>query len=355
MKKDYLIVGQGLAGTLLAYVLIQQGKQVVVVDEAASSTSSKVAAGLYNPIVFKRIVKSWMVDEVLPCADALYASLEKELDATFHFKRQIVKLFSSDEERKFWLEKAAKPELEAYLTNQTEANFFTDKIENEFECAFVKQSGYLDIPMFLSRMKDYLIHRGAYVEACFDSADVKLEQDSVIWKNYSASKLIFCEGYKCTQNPYFKWLPFVLTKGEVLRIRIENFETDKVINKGVFFLHLGNSIYKVGATYEWKELSELPTEKGRSELVEKLKQVLKLPFEIVEHSAGIRPTVKDRRPLIGLHPNYPQLGIFNGLGTKAVLLAPYFALQFAAYLDGKGALNKEVQLERYASLLPKKN
>lgn len=351
MKKDYLIVGQGLAGSLLAFVLISQGKKVLVIDEALDSTSSKVAAGLYNPVVFKRIVKSWMVDEVLPAADSLYASMEKVLGNNFHFKREIVKLFSSSDEKEFWLQKAAQPEMECYLSAETNSKFFTGKIENPYECAFVKQSGFIDIPLLLQLMKAYLKENDAYLDAAFEYKDLKIENEGVLWTNYAATKMIFCEGFKATQNPYFNWLPFVLTKGEVLLVKIENFETDKVINKGVFFLHLGNSIYKVGATYEWKDLNENTTAKGRNELEEKLKLVLKVPYEVVGHAAGIRPTVSDRRPLIGLHPHYTQLGIFNGLGTKGVLLAPYFSLEFADYLEGKKELNKEATINRYKSLL----
>ena len=141
----------------------------------------------------------------------------------------------------------------------------------------------------------------------------------------------------------------LLTKGEILLVRIKDFDSQKVINKGVFILPIGNNLYKVGATYEWKDLSETPTEKGKLELLEKLKLVLKVPFELIEHRSGIRPTVKDRRPLIGIHPEHPQLGIFNGMGTKAVLLAPYFAQEFAGFLDGKNALNKEVSIHRFYS------
>ena len=347
MEKDYLIIGQGIAGTVLAFVLLQQGKSVIVVDENELFTSSKVAAGLYNPIVFKRIIKSWMVDKVLPEATTIYAEMEEKFGKKFHHKREIVKLFSSDDEKFFWQTKAQNPELATYLSNETAVAYCAEKIQNPFACSFVKQSGNTDVTVMLDSMKEYLQKLNSYHEEKFSFEDLKIIATGVEWKEIKARKLIFCEGYKATKNPFFSWLPFLLTKGEILIVHIENFDTDKVINKGVFILPLGNNLFKVGATYEWKDLSESPTEKGKTELMDKLKQVLKIPFKVIAHHSGIRPTVKDRRPIIGLHPEHPQLGIFNGMGTKAVLLAPYFAKEFAGFLEGINELSKEVTIQRF--------
>ncbi len=351
MKKDFIIVGQGIAGSVLSFLLMQCGKTVLVIDENKAFTASKVAAGLYNPIVFKRIVKSWMVDEVLPAANQIYAEMEQLFKLKFHHKRSIVKLFVSEEERAFWLTKATQPELAPYLTNATDAQYMLEEIQNNFSCAFVKQSGNVDIPVMLEGMKEYLIREGAYKQEQFDFNDLKLTNESVTWKDVEAQKIIFCEGYHATKNPYFNYLPFLLTKGEVLIIRIKNYNTENVVNKGVFIMPLGNDLYKVGATYEWNDLTEFPSEKGKSDLLSKLQQVLKIPFEIVEHQAGIRPTVKDRRPLLGIHPKHAQIGIFNGMGTKAILLAPYFAQQYVAFLEAKSELHPEVDIKRYAALL----
>ena len=350
MQKDYIIVGQGIAGSVLAFTLMREAKNILMVDENIQSSSSKVAAGLYNPIVFKRIVKSWLADKVLSAADNLYVEMENYFNTKFHHKREIVKLFSSEEEKHFWLSKASNPELAVYLSNIAEDNFLINKIQNQVGCSFVKQSGNTDVPKMLALMKAELKKQNSYLEEIFNYDDIILKDDAVVWKGIKAKKIIFCEGYKTTQNPYFNWLPFVLTKGEILTVRIENLETEKVINKGVFILPIGNNLYKVGATYEWKNLVDFPTEEGKEELVAKLKQVLKIPFEIVSHQSGIRPTVKDRRPLIGLHPKHPQLAVFNGMGTKAVMLAPYFAIAFSDFLETGTELNSEVDIKRYYTL-----
>ena len=187
------------------------------------------------------------------------------------------------------------------------------------------------------------------MEETFDYNRVSFSENKVVYKDIEADKIIFCEGYKTIDNPYFSWLPFKLTKGEILTVKIPDFKIDDefVLNKGVFILPLGNNIYKVGATYEWNDLTEKTTEKGKLELEDKLKKVIKLPFEIIDQQAGIRPTVLDRRPLIGIHSENNKLAVFNGMGTKGVMLVPHFANQFADFLINNIPLNKEVDIDRF--------
>jgi glycine oxidase len=207
----------------------------------------------------------------------------------------------------------------------------------------------LNIPLFLEASREYFKKHNLLVEEIFDHQQLVITDKNIVYKKTSADKLIFCEGYKALENPYFSGLPFKLTKGEVLTIKAPFLkQTEKVINKGVFILPVGDDVYKVGATYEWADLTELPTEKGKAELVDKLKKVLRIPFEIVNHQAGIRPTVNDRRPLIGLHPKHSALAVFNGLGTKGVMLAPYFAQQLYSFLEENKALEEEVDIKRFS-------
>lgn len=349
-KANYIIVGQGLAGTVLTHTLLKQNKSVVVIDLPSISMASRVAAGLWNPVVFKRLVKSWMADELLDCMDVFYPEIELLLNEKFYFKKQILKPFSEEQEKVLWLKKTNE-EIGKYLNNSIYADFLTDIIQNPIGTAEVLNAGNIDTNVLLNASYAYFKSKQMMVEEAFDYTGLVLTEDSVIYKGIVAEKAIFCEGYKCVDNSYFGWLPFKLTKGETLTVRIPLLHQkglpSKVINKGVFVLPLGNSLYKVGATYEWDDLTDLPTEKGRLFLIEQLNKLLKVPFEIVEHKAGIRPTVSDRRPLIGLHPEHSMLGVFNGLGTKGVMLAPYFAKQFVDFLENGTPLNNEVDIVRF--------
>jgi hypothetical protein len=42
-----------------------------------------------------------------------------------------------------------------------------------------------------------------------------------------------------------------------------------------------------------KDKTDLPTEEGKTELIDRIKEIITCDFEIVQHFAGVRPTVKD--------------------------------------------------------------
>jgi glycine oxidase len=346
---DYIIVGLGLAGTVLARTLLKKGKTVWLIDDENLSGASKVAAGLYNPVVFKRLVKSWKADELIPFMDQFYVESEGLLNVKFYHKKQIVKLFAEENEKDFWLKKSSE-DIGKYMSKTIYDNFLDDIVNNPLGAAEVIHAGNLDTVKFLNAFRDQFKKSGILLEEKFDYDLLKILENEVRYKDVQAKKIIFCEGYKSIENPFFKWLPFKLTKGEVITIQLKQgtiIPEEKVINKGVFILPLGQNKYRVGATYEWDDLSEIPTEKGKFELVQKLKKILKVPFEILDHQAGIRPTVNDRRPLIGVHSKQSSISIFNGLGTKGVMLAPFFADHFVSFLEENVPLDKEVNIERF--------
>lgn len=321
----------------------------MVIDDANPTTASKVAAGLYNPVVFKRLVKSWLADDLLPYMDEFYPEMEKMLDAEFYFSKRILKPFAEEQEKILWLKKTAES-IGKYLNEVIYTEDLDGIVYNPLGISEVMHAGNLDTVKFLTSCKEHLKKSNLFIEEVFDYSKISIEEKSVSYKEISAEKIIFCEGYKATENPFFNWLPFKLTKGETLTIKLPHEHSipfQIVVNKAVFILPIGNSTYKVGATYEWNDLTENTTEKGKLELVEKLQKVLKVPFEIVNHQAGIRPTVNDRRPLIGLHPEHPQLAVFNGMGTKGVMLAPFFAYQFVNFLGSATPLDKEVDISRF--------
>ncbi len=348
-KYTYIIVGQGIAGTVLSQTLLTEGKSVLLIDEGMEQSTSAIAAGLYNPVVFKRLVKSWMADALIPCMDVFYVTAEQLLKERFYHKKQIVKLFADVAEKEFWIKKSQE-EVGSYLSVPTTTGFLNELVETPFGSAEVAQAGSLDMRRFLEAFRNYFLQQDCLLEEKFDFKNLSFSEDGVNYKSIRADKIIFCEGYKALNNPYFKWLPFKLTKGELITIQLntgQKIPTDKVINKGVFILPLGNDRYKVGATYEWEDLAPGPTEKGKLYLIEKLQKVIQVPFEIIAHEAGIRPTVQDRRPFIGLHPDHPALAIFNGMGTKGVMLAPYFAQRFVDFLNNKTDLLWEIDCKRF--------
>jgi len=190
-----------------------------------------------------------------------------------------------------------------------------------------------------------------YINERFEIDDLKYNESSINYQNIQADYIFFCQGYEALSNSLFNYIPFKPAKGEVLTISIPNLKADYIIQSGVYILPKGNDIYIVGATYNWEELNENTTEQGKSELISKVKKVIDLPFEIVDHKAGIRPAISDRRPVIGFHPKHKNIGIFNGLGAKGIMLAPYFANHLVSSIEGNSVLNKEVDIQRFEAKL----
>src|SRR5690606_14629591 len=172
-----------------------------------------------------------------------------------------------------------------------------------------------------------LANHNQLLPEAFDYDLLQAENNQICYKNITTKKIIFAEGFSMHQNPYFNQMPLDGTKGEVLTVRIPDLKTSVILKSNIFVLPIREDLYRVGATYDWKDKSEQPTEDGKNQLLDDLKTLIDLPFEIVEHKAGIRPTVRDRRPLVGTHYKHPNIHLLNGLGTRGVLLGPYLAEQ----------------------------
>jgi glycine oxidase len=343
---DFILVGQGIAGSVMALSLIKAGYSVCVIDHPGLSSSSKIAAGIWNPIVFKRLTKSWLADELVPELIEFYEHWQTELKTTFIHHRSIIKPFTEEQEKSLWLKKAAEGNV--FLDNNLYENLQIDENYTVPSYSKVVQAGNLDLTRFLECTKTYIKETQTYLEEKFDHTQLKISEEEIIYKNITAKHLVFCEGHLISANPFFNWIPMKPAKGEILNIHCEGLQLSRdIFNKGFFILPLGDDLYKVGATYEWETLNDVATEKAKQELLQKLNALITVPYSVVAHQAGVRPAVIDRRPVIGSHPQHKNIFVFNGFGTKAVMLAPLFAKQLLANIQQGLAVDKEVDPARF--------
>lgn len=347
MKVDFIIVGQGLAGTLLAYELFRQNKTFVAFNDPGQLKSSDVAAGIINPVVFRRMTKSWLVDDAFPQMETTYRELEELLHEQIYFPGRMLRSLGEDEFG-FWKEKAFANRLETYLEVEPNQNFRNACISNAFSFGCVNKSGRLDIQILISTFSGLLVQQNLLRNEKLDYEKLILFANSITYDNITAQKIIFCEGSAAAQNPFFKSLKFKHSKGEVLELKIPELKLNEIVSDEVFVMPIGKDRYKVGATYTWDKLNYDTTDSARKELLDKLRNICSAPFEVLSQKAGIRPTMHDRKPVIGLLPDNSRIGIFNGLGSKGVLLGPYFAKQFVDYLVGNSNyIHPEANIERY--------
>jgi glycine oxidase len=344
---DYIIVGSGLAGLSFAEYALRNHKSIMVYDNN-SQNSSKIAGGLYNPVILKRFSEVWNAQQQLDVMNEFYTILEKKLDKQFDFKTPILRKFYSVEEQNNWFLAADKKGLEPFLsTNLIYKN--VNGIDAPFGYGEVLQTGYVDTASFLESFRSYLKKLDVFIPESFDYNELIQDEEGVSYKGLKARHIIFAEGFGLDANPYFNYLPLDGTKGELFIIKASDLDLDVIINTSVFILPLGNDLFKVGATYNWREKDDFPTEDGKIELIDRIKEILSCDFTIEAHFAGVRPTVKDRRPLIGTHPNYYRFHVLNGLGTRGVMLGPAMAQELYNHIEHQKILDSVIDIKRYES------
>lgn len=344
---DFIIVGQGLAGSHVAWQALKAGYTIHIIDAHHQKNSSLAAAGIINPITGRYYVKSWMIDDLLPFAKKTYLELEDATHTKFFFEKPIIRALFSVKDENNWLGRSIRKGYEQYMGEKVALEQYQDMLQHPYGYGAVLGGGQLQTGVFLNALKSYFKEKKCYQEEKFDYEKLSIEHGKVVYKNLKARQVIFCEGYQVKDNPYFSYLPFDPAKGEVLLVRFPNHSPKSIIKHKLFIVPLGSdNLYWVGSNYSWNFADDSPTPEGLAYLKSKLEEFIKVPYEIVEHKAGIRPATKRRRPLMGIHPDIPEYALFNGLGTKGASLAPYWAKQFIDYLGGGTALDKEVDIQQ---------
>jgi glycine/D-amino acid oxidase-like deaminating enzyme len=344
MKIDYLIVGQGLAGSLLAWELIKRKKKVIVVDKGEEN-ASQIAAGLINPITGIRFVKSMDIDQLLPSAIDYYKQLAQHFGQTFYIEKTMLRILGNNNELAIYQKRQQQVEYQDYLAGLLSSSPF---IQTNIGILQQKQTGYLLTKPLLKALKNYFISIQAYICSNVNYNDIYITQ-SFNWKNIYAKQIIFCQGHHATVNPWFSWLPFQPVKGEIITASTTQKIPHYILNYGHWFIPINSSQFRIGATFDRENLNTETTIKAKQILLKSLKKVCpsittKL---IVNQKAGIRPTTLDKQPFIGIHPKHPELVVFNGFGAKGSLQIPWFCQRLADHLLDNTPLPRSSNILRY--------
>lgn len=343
---DYIVVGSGLAGISFSEYALSNNKSIVVFDNE-SQNSSRIAGGLYNPVILKRFSEVWNAQEQLLLMDSFYLNISKKINTKFDFKMPILRKFFSVEEQNNWFAASDKVALSPFLS----PNLIFEKfkgIDSPFGYGEVLHTGYIDTALLLVKYKEYLMSNNLLRKESFVYESLIFEENCVCYNGVRAKHIVFAEGYGMHSNPYFNTLPLDGTKGELLIIKAPLLKLEVIVNTSMFILPLGDNLFKVGATYNWKDKNDLPTIEGKTELTERIKEIISCEFEIIEHFAGVRPTVRDRRPLVGTYSENKRIHILNGLGTRGVMLGPAMAKALYDKIEHGIPLNKEIDIERFS-------
>lgn len=344
-KLDYIIVGQGLAGSALAIKLLKLKKRILVVDEPDNNTSSRVAAGLFNPITGRKMVKTWLADKLFPALHTHYREVEALSGDAFFHPMPVYRPFVSVEEQNEWMAKSSEPQFGPYIASVTSMPA-VDGVSDEFGGLKLSQCGYVDTVGYIDSVRKILDKNDSFLKHTLSDDDLVVAGEMTNFLGFEASKVVFCNGTH--GNKWFGWLPVKPLKGEAITVEVA-LNTDMIINRGVYVVP-SHGKWRVGATYNYHDQIAGTTGPAREELSERLKGLITGTFEIDAQEWGLRPTTPDRRPMLGCHPELKSFWIFNGLGTKGVSLAPYFAEVLIHSMENGEPLNKEVDIERFKLL-----
>ena len=343
-KLDFLIVGQGLAGSLLANELLNRGQKVKIWDFPTKKGSSHVAAGLYNPITGRKMVKTWLADELFGSIQDFYSDLEKKLSAKFHHPLPIYRPFHDVAELNDWEGKVSDDRYKGFVSEVKSTAWIKHNVLNPVGGLILSRSGYVDLPTMLAAFKKHFIEKSSYIREAFDYAELRETKEGVTYKSMVAQKIVFCEGPHAVKNPFCSALKFRLVKGEILDMKL-NLPENYIVNRGVFAIpKKGN--FRVGSTYNHQDLSWETSVSGQKEIEERLQKLYSGPHTLIHAMAGIRPATFDRKPFVGKLNERGSINIFNGLGAKGVSLAPYFSAMMAEFLLKKSMIPDVVNPKR---------
>lgn len=342
---DVIIVGQGIAGTCMAFHLIQNNKSFVIIDEYQPNTSSRVALGVYNPLILKWFTSPWEIDSQINYFYYFYNKLNKFLDENLFQDTGLYKFLKKPYDQNNWLTKSVAKKQSRYMSSNLHT-IDNPALKNNQYYGLIKKAGRLDVGLLLNTFRNYCISSNTIIQEQFNYKKILFQQDGVRYKNIHGKKIIFCEGFGVTKNPYFNNLNLKPTKGEFLIIHSKRLNLQQIIHLGFLVIPLADDCYAVGATYNWKDINQNCTMSARDKIISTLNNTIKVSYDIVEQKCGIRPSTVDRRGIVGVHPNHKDMYIMNGLGTRGVLLAPYLSNLLYASIYLNSIIPAEVNLDR---------
>jgi len=349
MVVDYLIIGQGISGTWLSYYLQKANKSFIVIDNAQPNSASRVAAGIINPVTGRRIVKTWMIDELLSFLIPAYEELGNELNIKAIEKKSLIDFHPT-------------PQMKIAFDERVKENadlLFHPDDQWQYQNIFNYELGFGEVdPCYVVNLKEILpawrkklLSNNQLLEEDFEITELKQADAGINYKNIKAEKIFFCDGIHSSQNPFFKNLPFALNKGEAILIEATGIPSTHIFKKGMMLSSIQKDLFWLGSNYLWEFPDDQPTEQFRKQTELLLRSWLKVPFKIVDHKASVRPANIERRPFVGFHPTYKNVGILNGMGTKGCSLAPFFAKQLADHIISGNEILVEADIKRFTKIL----
>ncbi len=351
MEVNYIIVGQGLCGTFLSWQLMQAGKSVLVIDEWKPATATKLASGVINPVTGRRIVRTWEIEKIMPFAVNAYTELGKALDLDLIKQCNMLDFHASPQMRKAFEDRL--PIEQTFLRIPKEVDQWRKYFAAPFGIGEINPCWLIDLNGMLAGWRKKLDKANSLLDEYFEIKNCKIFTDHVVYQNIRAEKIFFCDGIANINQPLFNRLPYAPNKGEVIIAEIPLLPANNIYKQGISIVPWKEGLFWIGSTYNWQYENLEPTTAFREKVEQQLSHWLRLPYTIMDHIVAERPANVERRPFVGLHPQYASVGILNGMGTKGCSLAPYFATELKDHVLKAAEINPLADIQRFQNILIK--
>ena len=336
---DYIIVGDGYAALFFAHQLIKNNKSFYLFSEGKKSASF-VSAGIINPAVLKRFTTFWLAQEQIDSLKKTLSEIEGYTHKNYLIEKPILRVFHDEKEKELWLKKSNEI---SFLSNDF---IKINSIKNPFGCGKVNHSARLNVRDFFTDLMNYLEQNSHLIKEKFDYNLVNTENST--YKDIQFKNIIFAEGMAVKENTYFSEIPVEANKGHHLEVKLsEKIEDDFTIKKKHFIFPLNENTYYYGGTYDREQIHHKIDNSAVEKLINALAEFYPNDFEVTQVKFGFRPTVKDRRPIVGNHPEFKNFYVFNGLGARGILNGNYFAINLYNHLENGEEIHPEVDLKRF--------
>jgi glycine/D-amino acid oxidase-like deaminating enzyme len=348
IQAEFLIVGQGISGTFLSWYLQKAGRSFIVIDHFEPNSSSRVAAGIINPVTGRRIVKTWMIETLMLHALNAYQEIGAYMGITAISRKKMVDFFPGSQMLNAFTERINEDD--EYLALSQNPLSFQDHFHYDFGFGEIDPCYVVNLSELLFTWREHLTRNHLLLTEKFAHDELSVNS-GIHYKNVRADKIIFCDGIHSSTNRYFNKLPFALNKGEALVLETDLIPETYIYKKGITLAPVGNNLFWAGSSHEWNFTDNLPSDSFFDRTTESLSRWLKQPFKVVGHVAAIRPATVERRPFVGMHPHFSSVGILNGMGTKGCSLSPYFANQLVKHLTENTPILPEADIKRFSRIL----
>jgi len=328
-KQGIIVVGNGLAGSLLAWSLLQQGEKVHIYADH-EPCASRVAAGLINPVTGQRFVLAEHTPEMLAFAKNFYQNIEKKLGIQCFHEKSMFRLFSSQKEHENCKKRLKDEKYSTFLADISPPQH----LHAEHGGITQRHIAWLDTNVLLDALSQHFEKNNMITNRKFEASN-------------TSQTIIYCEGYRMIYNPLFSWLPLQPAHGEIITCHTDNNLPDAIINKGKWLLPIAKNTCRIGATFDTEITSPTLLKTSKQQLLAFAEDIFNEPysFKVTQHQAGIRPTTLDKQPFIGFHPKYHNIAIFNGFGSRGCLMIPWHAEQLI-----QQTIPKYADIQRYQHL-----